>query len=61
MTERPVTPEADAADSATRGADDDARPAPAGRPGDRPRRLGRFAALDARPVNLDGFAERDDV
>jgi len=25
-----------------------------------PRRLGRFTGLDARPVNLDGFAERDD-
>ena len=25
-----------------------------------PRRLGRFLGLDARPVNLDGFAERDD-
>jgi propanediol dehydratase large subunit len=25
-----------------------------------PARLGRFHALDARPVNLDGFAERDD-
>ena len=27
---------------------------------DQPRRLGRFVGLDARPVNLDGFAERDD-
>ncbi len=25
-----------------------------------PRRLGRFEALDKRPVNLDGFAQRDD-
>ncbi len=24
------------------------------------RRLGRFEALDRRPVNLDGFAQRDD-
>ena len=27
---------------------------------DQPRRLGRFVGLDARPVNLDGFAQRDD-
>ncbi len=60
MTERPVTPEADDAGGATVGADHDARPAPAGRPGHQARRLGRFAALDARPVNLDGFAERDE-
>ena len=26
----------------------------------RGRRLGRFAGLDKRPVNLDGFAQRDD-
>jgi propanediol dehydratase large subunit len=31
-----------------------------GGPGGQPRRLGRFIGLDARPVNLDGFAERDD-
>ena len=44
---------------------DDAGPAtgpggPHGRPDDARRRLGRFEALDKRPVNLDGFAERDD-
>ena len=33
---------------------------PDGRPDDVRRRLGRFEALDKRPVNLDGFAQRDD-
>ena len=28
--------------------------------GEEPPRLGRFRALDERPVNLDGFAQRDD-
>ena len=31
-----------------------------GGPGETPARLGRFERLDKRPVNLDGFAERDD-
>jgi propanediol dehydratase large subunit len=29
-------------------------------PDEVPARLGRFTSLDARPVNLDGFAQRDD-
>ena len=61
MTERPATPEADDSDGATMAPDDDAGPAPGpGGPGEAPARLGRFEALDAKPVNLDGFAERDD-
>ena len=40
--------------------DETQTPEPAGGPGAQPRRLGRFTGLDARPVNLDGFAERDD-
>ena len=46
-----MTPEADDAGSAATGpVGADLAPA----------RLGRFEALDKRPVNLDGFAERDD-
>ena len=46
-----MTPEADDAGSAATDPGE-AREAPA--------RLGRFEALDKRPVNLDGFAKRDD-
>ena len=44
-------PEADDAGSAATGQ---------GGPSKAPARLGRFEALDKRPINLDGFAERDD-
>ncbi len=49
-----MTPEADAGGPATGPG------GPHGRPADVRRRLGRFEALDKRPVNLDGFAEQDD-
>ena len=38
----------------------DARSDQPGNPGEQPGRLGRFIGLDKRPVNLDGFAERDE-
>ena len=41
-------------------ADVRSREAGAGGAGGEPPRLGRFEALDRRPVNLDGFARRDD-
>ena len=46
-----MTPETDDADSAATGP---------GGADEVPARLGRFVGLDKRPVNLDGFAERDD-
>ena len=46
-----MTPEADDAGSDGTGP---------GGADEAPARLGRFEALDKRPVNLDGFAERDD-
>jgi propanediol dehydratase large subunit len=65
VAETPVTPEADDAAGATMGLDaaGEAVTDPGRRqdhPDVGPRRLGRFTGLDARPVNLDGFAERDD-
>ena len=44
-------------EAGTGGRDGGAGEAP---PRPRPARLGRFEALDRRPVNLDGFAQRDD-
>ena len=49
-----MTPEADDGGPATEPGGREARPAEVRR------RLGRFEALDKRPVNLDGFAEQDD-
>jgi propanediol dehydratase large subunit len=45
--------------------DETSSPEPGAGPGEapgakEPARLGRFEALDKRPINLDGFAERDD-
>ena len=53
MTETPRAPRAE-------GGAGPERSHGASRPGGPQVRLGRFAGLDARPVNLDGFAQRDD-